>query len=294
MISFDIKRRLYRNCGFGRLNAAGTASCLCRNGLWSGKNLGVRDEPPRAHVVGRYNLAAHGPADQPDGHPRRMGAGRTGRIEEARGSTRRWAALLPALSPKGRVHSGGRLLARRSEIRPRPPHEARAPAGKRRQAGARTLCRRPRLGAARSEPSAVADPHRREVRGRRRRGVPPPSRHRGRHRANGGHDVPRRWGRTQLPSRHARGRRRLAADPDGAGRRRGQHWDASLDLDTAHGVRSRAQSLASCRLSARRSGRRRRTWLSAFHAERQRDPLQGQAAGRQARRLGRAVAAAGG
>ena len=121
-------------------------------------------------------------------------------------------------------------------------------------------------------------PYRRGVRGRRGGGVPHASRDRRRRRADRRHDVPRRWARAQVASRRARGRgRRLAADPDGAGRRGDQRRNPGLDLDPRHSARSRAPSVARRGLSARRRGRRGRARLSALHEERQRDPLQGQA-----------------
>ena len=123
------------------------------------------------------------------------------------------------VSAAGRVPTGRRLLVRRPELRHCASHQARAAAGTRRQAGARTLCGRSRLRAARSRPSALDDPYRRGVRGRRGAGVPHASCDWRRSRPGRRHDVPRRWSQAQDASRRARARRRrLAAESDGARR----------------------------------------------------------------------------
>ena len=200
-------------------------------------------------------------------------------LKKARGAARRRALELPALPPESRGHPGRRLLARRSELRPRPSHEAGEAAGSRRETRAGTLCRRPRLRAARSEPSALDDAYRRKIRGRRGGGVPHASRDRDgialmgvtMALVDGGDNKSRHAGR---PGR----RRRLAAEPDGPGRGGDQRRKPGLGLDPAHRAQSRAPSVAGRGLSARRRGRRRRARLSALHAQRQPDPLQGQAA----------------
>ena len=111
---------------------------------------------------------------------------------------------LPALSPEGRVYAGRRLLARRPEFRPRPSHQAGEAARTRRQAGARALRRRARVGAARSQPSAVDRAYRRKIRRRGGCGVPHASRDRRRHGADGRHHGAGRRARAQGARRQSR------------------------------------------------------------------------------------------
>ena len=203
---------LYQNRGFGRLSAPEPLLALAGT-RYDGKSLGSKNEPQRAHVASRHDLAADGPADQSDDHRRRLVAGRSDRYQPARGPTGGRTSGSSPVPAAGRVPTGRRLLVRRPELRHCASHQARAAAGTRRQAGARTLCGRSRLRAARSRPSALDDPYRRGVRGRRGAGVPHASCDWRRSRPGRRHDVPRRWSQAQDASRRARARRRrLAAE----------------------------------------------------------------------------------